>query len=219
MIANELISNDIVPLRTSDLGSEALEVMHEFFVQHLPIVNDRQLLGLVSENDILEHDVEAPVGSFQLSLPHARVRDGDHLYEVMRLVAQYDLTAAPVVDAEGNYEGLITSGDLLNYYARTATFTESGSVIVLEVQRRDYSLAEIARIAESENAIILSSFVDSIANGSLLQVTIKVNLEHVSGMIATFERFGYEIRATFNEGLAVDTLRERYDALINYLNV
>ena len=50
-------------------------------------------------------------------------------------------------------------------------------------------------------------------------MTIKVNLEHVSGMIATFERFGYEIRATFNEGLAVDTLRERYDALINYLNV
>lgn len=219
MIANELVSNEIVPLRTSDSGTDAMEVMHDFYVQHLPIVNDRELLGLLGENDVLDHDVNEAVGSYKLSLPHARVRHSDHLYEVMRLVAEYDLTAVPVVDGEGNYEGLITAGDLLNYYARTATFTESGSIVILEVQRRDYSLAEIARIAESENAIILSSFVESIGDGSLLQVTIKVNLQHVAGMLATFERFGYEVRGTFNEGTAVDTLRERYDALISYLNV
>lgn len=219
MIAAELISNDIVPLRTSDSGNDALEVMHDFYVQHLPIVNDRELLGLLSEDDILENDPGEPVGSYSLSLPHARARQSDHLYEVMRLVAEYDLTAVPVVDPEGNYDGLITASDLLGYYARTATFTESGSIIVLEVQRRDYSLAGIARIAESENAIILSSFVEATADGSLLQVTLKVNREQVQGMIATFERFGYEVQATFNEGAAIDTLRERYDALLKYLDV
>ncbi len=219
MIANELISNDIIPLRTSDTGDVALEAMHEFFVQHLPIVNDRELLGLLSENDILENDVSEPIGSYPLSQAYARVRSSDHLYEVMRLVAEFDLTAVPVVSADGAYQGLISAGDLLSYYARTATFTESGSIILLEMQRRDYSLAEIARIAESENAIILSSFVESIGDGSLLQVTIKVNLQHVAGMLATFERFGYEVSGTFNEGMAVDTLRERYDSLINYLNV
>ena len=219
MIASELLSRDIIPLRTSDSGEDALGIMRDFLVQHLPIVNDRNLLGLLSEDDILDHDISEPVGSYNLTLPFARVRDGDHLYEVMRLVAEYDLTAVPVVDLGGNYEGLITAGDLLNYYARTATFTETGSILVLEVQRRDYALSEIARIAESENAIILSSFVESLGEGSLLQVTIKVNHEHVAGIIATFERFGYEVRATFNEGVAVGTLKERYDALISYLNV
>ncbi len=219
MIANELITNDIIPLRTSDTGEEALSIMHEFFVQHLPIVNDQELLGLVSENDILDHDVSEPVGSYKLSSAHARVRDGDHLYEIMRLVAESDLTAVPVVDKEGNYQGLITAGDLLNYYARTASFSEKGSIIILEMQRRDYSLAEIARITESENAIILSSFVESVSDGSLLQVTIKVNHEFMSGIMSGFERFGYKVKATFNEGAAVDTLRERYDSLINYLNV
>ena len=219
MIANELISNDIIPLRTSDTGEEALSIMHEFFVQHLPIVNDRELLGLVSENDILDHDVSEPVGSYALSSSHARVRDADHLYEIMRLVAEFDLTAVPVVNADDNYLGLISSGDLLNFYARTASFSEKGSIIILEMQRRDYSLAEIARITESENAIILSSFVESTGDGSLLQVTIKVNHEFMSGIMAGFERFGYKVKATFNEGAAVDTLRERYDSLINYLNV
>ena len=219
MTAQDLLSQDIVPLRTSDTGDEAMEMMHDFFVQHLPIVNDRELLGLLSENDILEHDSSEAVGSYALSLSHARVRANDHLYEVMRLVAQYELTAVPVVDAENNYQGLITSSDLLNYYARSASFTEVGSIIILEVQRRDYSLAEIARIAEGENAIILSSFVESVGDGSLLQVTLKVNREHVAAILATFERFGYEVNGTFNEGRTVDTLRERYDALINYLNV
>ena len=219
MTALDLLANDIVPLRTSDTGEEALEVMRDFYVQHLPVVNDRELLGLVGENDILDHDAAEAVGSYSLSLPHPRARTSDHLYEVMRMVAEYDLTAVPVVDERGHYAGLITAGDLLNFYARTTPFTESGSIIVLEVQRRDYALSEIARIAESEDAIILASFVEAAAGGSLLQVTIKVNRETVTGIIATFERFGYEVRATFNEGVAVDALRERYDALMSYLNV
>ncbi len=174
---------------------------------------------MISENDVLEQDAGEPVGSYDLALPHIRIRTTDHLYEVMRMVAQYDLTAVPVVDHSDQYVGLITASELLNHYARTSTFTESGSIIILEMQRRDYSLAEIARIAESENAIILSSFVESVADGSLLRVTVKVNLQHVTGMIATFQRFGYEVQGTYNEAEAVDTLRERYDALISYLNV
>ncbi len=219
MTASELYTNEILPLRASDTGEDALEVMHDFFVQHLPIVSDRELLGIVSEGDVLEQDAQGALGSYSLSLPQIRIRTSDHLYEVMRMVAQYELTAVPVVDPQGGYVGLITANDLLSYYARTATFMETGSIIILEVQRRDYSLAEIARIAESENAIILSSFVESVADGSLLQITIKVNHEHVSGIIATFQRFGYEVQGTFNEGEAVDTMRERYDALISYLNV
>lgn len=219
MTASELYTNDVLPLRTSDTGADALEVMHEFYVQHLPVVNDRELLGIVAEDDVLDHDVESALGAYALKLPQLRIRTSDHLYEVMRMVAQYDLTAVPVVDADDHYTGLITASDLLNYYARTATFTENGSIVILEVQRRDYALSEIARIAESENAIILSSFVESAGDGSLLQVTIKVNHENVAGMLSTFQRFGYEVQGTFNEGEALDSMRERYDALMSYLSV
>ena len=62
MTAENLISDSVVPLRTSDTGEEALGMMNDFYVRHLPIVNDKQLLGLISEEDILNHDVEEPVG-------------------------------------------------------------------------------------------------------------------------------------------------------------
>ena len=63
MIAEKLISNSLIPLRTSDTGEEALGMMSDFYVRHLPIVNNQQLLGVLSEDDILDFDATEAVGS------------------------------------------------------------------------------------------------------------------------------------------------------------
>lgn len=219
MIAKQLVSNEIIPLRTSDLGEEALGMMNEFYVRHLPIVNNQELLGLISEDDILEFDANEAVGSYSLSITRPYVRAADHLYEVMRTMSESQLTLIPVVDAENNYIGVITMEDLLRHFANTTAFVESGSIIVLEVHRRDYSMTEIARIVESENAIILSTFVSSETDSPMMEVTIKVNKNNIGAIIATFQRFDYQVKASFNESEYADTLRERYDSLMAYLNV
>ena len=87
MNAESLISDTILPLHTSDTGEDALGMMNDFYVRHLPIVNNIQLLGLISEDDILNFDVTEPVGSYSLSLHRPYVRDNDHVFEDMRLVA------------------------------------------------------------------------------------------------------------------------------------
>jgi len=219
MIAENLISNSIIPLRTSDTGEEALSVMNDFYIKHLPIVNNKQLLGLISEDDILNYDIAEPVGSYRLSMRRPYARANDHIYEVMRLLAEYELTVVPVVDHEDNYIGLIAQDDLLRFFANTGAFVEPGSIVVLEMSKRDYVLSEIARIVESENAIILSSFITSTPDSTRMDVTIKINHQNIQSIIATFERFDYEIKASFNESDYVDSLRERYDALMSYLNV
>ena len=219
MIAAKLVSNTLVPLRTSDTGDEALAVMNDFHVKHLPVVNNKQLLGIVSEDDILDHDVSEAVGSYHLSLNMPPIHENDHLYEVMRLLAEYDLTTVAVVDDMGDYLGLITQEDILHYFAKTGSFTEPGSIIVLELDRRDYSMAEISRIVESEQAQILSSFISSDLNSTLIHVTLKINSMNLQPIVATFERFDYKIKATFNEREFVDTLKDRIDSLMNYLNV
>lgn len=219
MIAEELISNSIVPLRTSDTGEDALGIMAEFYVKHLPIVNNTQLLGLVSEEDLLNHDPEEPVGAMDLSLAKPYVKTNDHLYEVMRMMALHQLSVIPVVDEDQNYVGMITLEDLLHYFARMGSFAEPGSVIVLEVSRRGYSLAEIARIVESENAAVLNAFITSSFDGSTVEVTIKVNTQNDRFIIATLERFGYEVKAAYREESYTDVLRERFDSFMTYLNV
>ncbi len=219
MIAENLISDVIVPLRTSDTGEEALSIMNEFFVRHLPIVNNEQLLGLVSEEDILDMDVEEPVGSYKLSIHQPYVSARAHLYEVMRLLAENNLTVIPVVDDSHSYIGLITLEDLLRFFANSGSFRDPGSIIVLEMGRQDYSLSEISRLVESENAVILSTFVTTYAESSRIDITLKINTQNISAILATFQRFDYQIKASFSESNYTDTLRERYDALMNYLNV
>lgn len=219
MNAKNLISDMIIPLRTSDTGEEALSMMNEFVVRHLPIVNNQQLLGLISEDDILDHDTREAVGSYRLSMNCPKVRHDDHVYEILRLIAEYRLTLIPVVDQESNYIGLVTLEDLLQYFARTASFSETGSIIVLEMDKRDYHLSEMARIVESENAVVLSSFITSTADSVRIDVTLKINQHNVQSIIATLNRFDYEVKATFNEGEYLDGLKERYDGLLMYLNV
>lgn len=219
MIAENLLSNAIVPLRTSDTGENALSMMGDFYIRHLPIVNNEQLLGLISEDDILEYDALEAVGSYSLSLPRPFVRENDHIYEVLRMMAQYELSVIPVVDFDDNYVGLITQEDLLQYFANIGSFVEQGTIIVLEMARIDYSMAGIARVAESEGVNILSSFITSDLNSTRIQVTLKVDAKFVQNLIATFQRFQYEVKASFNESDYLDTLQERYDSLMSYLSV
>ena len=219
MIAKTLVSNEIIPLRTSDSGNEALSIMNEFGVRHLPIVNNKQLLGLISEDDILNFDVEEAVGSYKLSITRPYVKSSDHLYEVLRLVSDHRLTTIPVVDDENQYLGLISQEDLLRFFSSIGSIKEPGSIIVLEMGKRDYSLAQLARIVESENAVILSSFITSDINSTQIDVTLKINRPEIHNLIASFERFDLHVKASFQEATYFDTLKDRFDSLMSYLNV
>ncbi|MEL6636195.1 MAG: CBS domain-containing protein [Bacteroidota bacterium] len=219
MIAANLLSHEFVPLRTSDTGQEALSIMGDFYVKHLPIVNNEQMLGLISEDDILQNDIEEAVGSYTLSLTSPTVNERDHLYDVLRVLSEYNLTVVPVIDSDNNYLGLITQGDLLRFFAQIGSFTEPGSIIVFEMSKQDYSLSEIARIVEGENAAILSSFITSPLDTTQIDVTIKINRQDLQRIIATFERFDYTIKASFQEMEYFEGLKDRFDSLMAYLNV
>src|SRR6185295_19709170 len=118
MKASELISKNIPSLRTSDTGATALRLMSEYHVRHLPIVNENQLLGLISEEDILNtQGVEEAIGSLPLSFMRPFIKDHEHLFEVMKVAAEFRLTVIPVIDNDENYLGVITRDDLLNYFA------------------------------------------------------------------------------------------------------
>jgi CBS domain-containing protein len=219
MIAKELISEEIVPLRTSDTGEDALAMMSDFHVRHLPIVNGTQLLGLISEDEIFEFDPEESVGSYKLKMTHPFVYDRNHIYDIMRLLNEYKLSLIPVVDKNQTYLGVVTLEDLLKYFAESASFGEHGSVIVLTVNRFNYSLSQIARIVESENTVILNSFITSTPDSTELDITLKLNRSDISKILSSFRRFDYEVKASFSESEYIDSLQEHYDSLMSYLSV
>lgn len=219
MIASELISQILSPLRTSDTGEQALAMMSIYHIKHLPIVNSEELLGIMSEENILSGNMDEPIGSYNLTLTQAHVTQHDHLFEVMGRMADFKLTAIPVVDDQNRYLGVITQDELMQYYARSFSFAEPGSILVLEMARRDYSLAEISRIIESEGIRILSTFLTKSADQAVVYVTLKISSGDGQRAQAALKRHEYEIKASFKEASYFEDLNEHYDALMHYLNV
>ena len=219
MTAESLITDTIVPLLPDDTGDDALRIMTDFYLRHLPVVDQGELKAVISEDDILEGDAMETVLSYRPPLQPPSVFPDDHIYDVMRLLVEYKLTMVPVVDRAGQYLGMVTSEDLLKSFAETSTFRDPGSIVILEMGRHDYSLAEIARIVESEGAIVLSTFIRSFKDTERIEVTVKINSQSIAATLATFERFNYHVKASFNEKQLQEALQERYDSLMNYLNV
>ena len=56
-------------------------------------------------------------------------------------------------------------------------------------------------------------------DSSLVEVTLKINRQDIHNILSAFDRFGYEVKASFNEEEYLESLQERYDALMSYLNV
>jgi len=85
---------------------------------------------------------------------------------------------------------------------------------------KDYSLSEISRLIEAEDAKILSSSIkDDDFDKTMLRLTLKINQIDLSRIVATLERFGYKIIARYQESNVTDNQKERLDILLKYLDI
>jgi acetoin utilization protein AcuB len=218
MTVRELVTDKITPLKTSDTSIEALAMMDEFRVSHLPIVNNIDYLGLISEEDIFENNrFEDSVGDHQLSLARPFVTEDQHMFEAIKVMAELNLSLLPVLDKKNAFLGVITRETLVKHFAEITAVKNPGGIIILEVNDRDYSLSEIAQIVESNDAKILSLYIRSFDDSIKMEVVIKLNRLDISSVIQTFERYHYEIKASFSEGDINDLLQDRFDSFMKYL--
>lgn len=221
MQAKELIS-DIIPfLRVNDTAEKALTWMEIFRVSHLPIVKDSELLGVISDTDIFDfNSVKEPVWKHDLSLIKPGVLESQHITEVLNIVSNQKLTLVPVLNDEKKYQGAISMFTLLHEFGKLTAVEKTGGIIVLEMLQHDYSLANLAKIVEGNDALILSSYIKSSPDKSSMEVTLKLNKLELSSILRTFERYDYHIKAVFSDDSKLDTMYfDRYEMLMNYINI
>ena len=220
MTALEMISDIVVPLKTSDTVETAISIMEEFKVSHLPVVNNLSYLGLVSEMDIDSiSKTDTPIGNIKLSLSRPMISSYQHIYDVLRLMSENNLSLLPVVDSDENYLGVVSLESLSANMAKMAAVQNPGAIIVLEMSQSDYSMAEIAQIIESHDARVLSMYITTQTDSTTMEVVVKVNKQDIAGIITTFNRYNYTIKASYGEEEDPGDLKDRYDSLINYLNI
>ncbi len=221
MVAKDLISDVVSPLFTSDTGNTALSWMEIHKISHLPIVNNKQFLGLISESDIFDlNSPDTPIGDHKLSLFSPYVFDDDYIYTVIALVNKLKLTIIPVLDHENNYLGVITLQDLVHHFSDLINAKQPGGIIILEMNVHDYSLSQISQIVEGNDAKIMSVYLHTDSSTTKLDVIIKVNVIDLSAIIQTFIRYEYIIKASYQEESEMNNLyKNRYESFLRYLNI
>jgi CBS domain-containing protein len=205
---------DLPVLALTDQVSRALEVMDEFKVMHLPVVEEDVYKGTVSEAQLLELDASALIAEAPLS--EESIGMELHLYDVVARMGWSDVDVLPVVN-EGLYRGAVDRAAVLRFLAKRAGWGFPGSTIVLELLPKDLSPGELFRIVEVDGAQVTSYNVAAVENSELLEVTFKVNTEEIESLLSSLQRHEYTVQSFYNAPELEDEMRARFDAFMKYL--
>ena len=218
MLTRDLISNTIPYLHKSDTVYHALQLMNDYHVAHLPVVENESYLGIISEEQLLQNDEDTALTDLPITDGTASVQGNEHFLKAIQTAVTNQLSIVPVVE-ERQLLGIVTYNDLLRNASEFMSLNQPGALIVLEMDSRNYSFTEINRIVESNDAQItqLNTYTDH--ETGIVQITIRVNKLEVSDLLATFQRYEYNVKYYFGEELYENELKTNYDNLMNYLKI
>jgi len=219
MYASNCINPEIPFLQPEDKGLTALSLLEELKIGEIPLVEGEIYLGLITELDLLDYDcIDGEIKHLKAELSKPFINENDHIFEVATLMVSEELTVLPVLSSEDKYLGCVDQMTLLKNLTAAEGFNSPGGVLELEMAVHDYSMAEISRLVESNDAKILHSSVNSPVDSKLVHVTLKMNKSNLSRLIQTFERFNYTITASYQQDEYEEDLKKRYEGFLRYLN-
>jgi acetoin utilization protein AcuB len=219
MLTDQIFQTHLPSLKPHDKVFLALQLMNDYDLQHLPIVIENKFEGLINKDELLDADSESHIQELGLKFFKGAVKVNEHYLVAVKLAADHQLSMVPVIDDEGLLQGCITLNDLIHATSKYLQLSEPGGLIVLRMERKDYSFGEINRLVETNDVQItqLNSFYES--ETGMLLVTLKLNKFEISDVVATFQRFDYEVKYYFGDEHFENELKENFDNLMSYLKV
>jgi CBS domain-containing protein len=220
MLTRELLSQSIPYLKPDDKVYYALQLMNENHVTHLPIVDGEKFAGIISEEDLLQvENSHAELKTLEQSFGSVSVKGDEHFLKAIQVAAENGLSIVPVVEEENDMAGVVVYSDLLKYASEFMSLNEPGGLIVLEMDSSQYASTEISKLVESNDAQITQLNTTTNPDTGTIIVTIKVNKSEISDIVATFQRYDYNVKYYFGEELYENELHNNYKNLMNYLKI
>jgi CBS domain-containing protein len=216
---SKYIIDEIQPLSPNDNGLKALERFDEFRVYHLPVVEKGKFLGLVSEQQIFDlYDAQSMIKENNVPFIRPILTMKSHIYEVLHTAEKFKLSIIPIVDEEENYLGYILTEELLWAFVENTPLVMPGGVLTLEMNRSDYSMAEISRIVESNDVMIVQSHLQTVPNSETIYLYLKLNKVELSAVIQNLTRYGYKVSYSYQESVYEEDMKRRLDSFIRYIS-
>jgi len=220
MLAVELVNQHIPQLQLEDSIAKAKQLINDYKLTHLPVVTDNVFIGLISEEDLLDvEDDKITIQAIQECFLQQSIFDDIHFLNAINYCNQFESNIVPVINRNNSFIGCIPSIELMKTIGLFSGANEIGGIIVLEIEQVHFSISEISRIVESNNATIFHlNTITNPLNGIML-ITLHINNREISSIVASFERYEYHVKYHFGHHQFEETTEYNFKNLMNYLNI
>jgi hypothetical protein len=147
------------------------------------------------------------------------LKEDTHYFQLLYIFSKTKLRILPVINDLGKYQGCVSLRSLTQHLSDWHSVTEPGAILILEMEPHQYSLAEISRLIETNDVRILGVELSKSENEKNILVHIKLNSGMLKNVLATFERFNYNIAGYFHRDDQPDDTYDRYGLLMKYLDL
>ena len=220
MLTGELLNTHLPQLRMDDTIAKALTFINDYKVSHLPVIENEKFAGLISEVDLLDAESDShKISSLQKDFIHASLKDNAHFLQAVNICNQFQTNVVPVVTSDGELLGTITTPALMQTMGVFSGAQEQGAILILEMEKNQFAISEISRIVESNDATILHLNTTVNTLTGLLTVTLQLNKKELSTIVATFERYEYNVIYYFGDEKFENDIQNNYQNLMNYLEI
>lgn len=184
MIVEQMMNKNVLTLNPSNTIKEAVSILREKKIRHIPIVNELgKVVGVVTDRDIKEATqsnlmdgqnqelVETPLKEIMTNNPVIG-HPLDFVEEVATIFYDQQIGCLPIVSG-GKLVGIVTETDLLYKYIELTGAHQPGSQIEVRVPNKAGILFEVSKVFHDHHANVLS-------------VLVYPDLQHESNKILVF---------------------------------
>ncbi len=219
MITIDYITNDIETLKLNDSILKIKNSFKNLIFTHIPVVESRQLLGLISEANMQGLDVSNDnINSLRYLFESFFVEQDTNLLMILKEFAKNEANILPVLNEKKEYIGYLELSDILHLFNNTPFLKEEGTIIIVSKSKKEYSFSQVAQIVESNDAELFGAFVSK-RHSDFIEITLKTSTTNINSIIQTFRRYDYTIELGLHEDNYLNELKERSEYLQKYLNI
>jgi len=218
MHIQDQIVTDIPSFKIGDSLAKVISFFKDTTYSHVAVTENEAYLGVLSENDLENFDINKKIEQYRYDLETFFVRKETSWLDVLEVFARNEANLVPILDEKGRIDGHYDLTDIVSVFIDTPFFTEPGGIIVVAKGIKDYSFSEIAQIVESNNTKLIGGFITDSKN-DVVQITIKIASSNLNDILQTFRRYNYNVLFGNTDDQFLEDLKERSDYLDKYLNV
>ena len=187
MSVKDFMTEDLVTVKPKTKIFDAVDLMKKYDIHRLPVMEEEQLVGLITEGTIQEalpskatslsvHEVnyllnktvvsDVMIKDVKTISPDAELEDGIYL------MRQNKINVLPVLDGT-KLVGIITNNDIFDAFLKLTGYYEGGTRVQLKIlEDKKGVLARVAKILADHDFSILTVIVDHQVNATILEIQL-----------------------------------------------